>query len=269
MIHSQALIDRLRYAARALCRAAVPSAQAVWSPSTYPHGTDVGAVVLQCRAARGPTLARTQRIAQDTPTSVLLTVGSPGASDRFGVRVSDVLRFVDGGGRDALLAELQDPVRGPALLPGVTAVGVGSDAIRLNGAAGTLYEPEALGAVTLTIESTAHAELVTGPAAVVLEIEAWAGARAPIAQSVLLDVSSALRGQDVTEIEEISGCTFGRHPVGDVVDLTALSGPTWESRAVVRVAVSLRSTRATVIEEITTVGVTLAEPAITTEVSAP
>ncbi len=247
------MIDRLRYAARALCRAAVPTAEAVWAPSTYPHGVDAGSVVLACRAARGPTLARTQRIAQDTPTSILLTVGSPGASDRFGLRVADVLRFADSGGRDALLAELQDPVRGPALLPGVTAAGVSTDGIRLTGAAGTLYEPEAVGAVTLTIESTVYAELATGPASVVLEVECWAGARAPIAQSVLLDVSSALRGQDIDEIEEISGCTFGRHPVGDVVDLTALSGPTWESRAVVRIAVSLRSTRASVIEQITSV----------------
>ena len=274
------MIDRLRYAARSLALLAHPSAAVVWAPSTYPRSPSTGGDVITIRAARGPSRAQSLLLDRDTPTSLLLTVPTIAADDRIGLRVADVRRTVDVASgtaatvaRDALLAELVLADVGPALLPGVTAAAVGTDQIRLTGAAGTMHEPQALG-LTLAVESAAYAQLSTARASALLEVTAYSATRAPDAHGVLMNLEAALRGYDVDAIEDETGCIFARHPAGEIVDLTALAGPTWESRAVVRIAVSLRTTRAVEIYQIDAVGIDTIRTspsgtAIDTEILAP
>ena len=253
------MIDRLRYAARALVLAAHPTGvQCVWDPSTFPRSPTTGGSIVTVKIARGPSRSQSQRIDRDTPTSLLWTIAALTANSRVGLRVSSVQRHTDLGAaptaetaRDALLAVLNAAVIGPALLPGVTSAAVGTDSIRLTGGAGTLYDASALGpGVTLTTEASAYAQLSTGHANALLEVQAYAEGRAPAAVALLMELEAALRGADVDEIEEITGCTFARHPAGEIVDLTDMAGAEWESRAVVRLAVHLRTMRAVAIETI-------------------
>jgi hypothetical protein len=253
------VIDRLRYAVRQLVLAAHPSGvQCVWDPSTYPRSPTTGGSIVTAKIMRGPTRSQSQRVDRDVPTSMLCTIASPTANTRIGLRVSSVQRHTDLGAapttetaRDALLGVLNEATIGPALLPGVTAAAVGADAIRLTGAIGTLYDASALGpGVTLATEASTYVQLSTGRANALIELQAYAQGRAPVALELLGEVDAALRGIDVDAIEEITGCTFARHTAGDIVDLTAMAGAEWESRAAVRLAVHLRSMRAVAIEQI-------------------
>lgn len=253
------MIDRLRYAVRALVLAAHPTGvQCVWDPSTYPRSPTTGGSIVAARIARGPSLDQSHLFDADAPTSLLWTIADPVASSRVGLRVAGVPRTADldasptaADARDALLDVLTDAVLGPALLPGVTAAAVGAASIRLTGAPGTLYAPLAIGSgVLLAVESSTYAQHATGRASATIELAAFAQGRAPSAIALLAQVESALRGYDVDAIESVTGVTFARHAAGEIVDLTAMAGADWESRAVVRIALHLRSMRAVPISDI-------------------
>lgn len=255
------MIDRLRLAVRRMILAAHPAdVTAVWAPSTFPRSPGADRAIITAQCVRGPTLAQSERRRMTLPTSLLVTIASPTDNARMGLRLSGVQRYADLGAgetatsaRDALLDVLTEPLDAEALLPGVTVAGVGADSIRLTGAPGTMYEPEAIGpGLTYATESSVRARCLTGRAQAVLEVTAYAGGRAPIAQELLSGVETALRAPTVDAIEQDTGVIFGRHSLGDIVDLTALAGPEWESRAVARIAVSLRAMRAEEIETINT-----------------
>ena len=248
-------IDRLRYAVTALVETAT-GATAIWARTEWPRSPSTGANVIAVHAARGPSLRETERYSTDAPTSLLWTVAAPVADTRIGIMLAGIQVHADLPGavdatiaRDALLAALE---LSPRLLPGVTVAAVSTDSIRISGAIGTLYDPDVFGSgCTLTTETTEHAQIVTGRAHAMLELEAFASGSAPTAQQLLGDVALALRGFDIDAIEEATGCTIARHFAGDVVDLTQQAGDTWQSRASQRLAVHLRGYRAVGIETIT------------------
>jgi len=252
------VIPRLRYALQSLILAAHPTGViAVRADATYPSRTDADRITY--RIARGPSRTQSQRVDRDLPTSLLLAFADPVADARLGLRLSSTARYADLGAaptateaRGALGTVLRTALVGPALLPGVTITDVGTDALRLTGAAGTMWDPEVIGSgLTLTTESSAYVQCLTGRANAVVELEAYAAGTD--ATSLLMEIESALRGIAVDVIEDVTGAIFARHPVGEIVNLDALAGPAWESRAVVRLAVSLRTLRAEALESIESV----------------
>jgi hypothetical protein len=255
------MIPRLRYALRSLILAAHPSnVTAVRADATFPRSPSAGGDLVTYRIVRGPSRTQSQRVVLDLPTSLLLTFAAPVENTRIGLRLSDVARYADLGAapsatdaRDALSAVLSEAVIGPALLPGVTVADVSTEQIRLTGAAGTMWEPEAIGSgLTLTAETTQFAQCLTARARAVVELEAYS---ATDARGLLMEIEAALRGVAVDSVEHATGAIFERHPVGEIVNLDALAGPAWESRAVVRIAVSLRTLRAEALESIETVSI--------------
>lgn len=254
------MIPRLRYALQRLILAAHPSGvTAVRADATYPRSPSTGGDLVTYRIVRGPSRTQSQRVDRDLPTSILLTFdASPAANARVGVRLSGTARYADLGAaptatdaRDALGAVLRAAVVGPALLPDVTITDVGADSLRLTGVVGSLWDPSVIGSgMTLTTETTAYVQCLTGRAVATVELDAYS---ATDARGLLMEIESALRGLAVDAIEDETGAIFARHPVGEIVNLDALAGPEWESRAVVRIAVSLRTLRAEALEHIETV----------------
>lgn len=249
--------DRIRVAACALITSAT-EARAVWArkAGVFPKRFGDEGAVITCRIARGPTLRQSERLSVETPTSVLWTIADPVAETRVGIRAADVQVHADLGlapdaeaARDALYDTLVFDTLGPALLPDVAITQVGTDSIRLSGALGSLYCAEAFGSgASLAIETYETAQAVTGRAEAILEFAAFGASDGAEANDLLGELALALRSLDVDVIETQTGVDFARHPAGDIVDLTSTVGATWESRAVVRVAVHLRLYRAVPIE---------------------
>jgi hypothetical protein len=147
--------------------------------------------------------------------------------------------------RDRLLAQLTAPTGEPAILPGVAITADGTDGIKLDatGTAGLLWGARAVGpaAVTVSPTSTIHSEVMTGTARCTVEFQAFSrGGQGVEAQELLGALGGSLRSDSMIAIRDAYGVTFGG-PLSEPIDLTALAGADWESRASARLTVHVRS----------------------------
>ena len=254
---------RIKWAAYQAVSLALPSAVRLWGPALVPRRPSSGASIVVATLVQAPSTKAPERLQADTPTSLLWAVTAPTSGSRVGVRIGGVVLGVDvpvsgtaEDTRDALLDEFarEGGTLLSRLLPGVTAVAVGTDSIRLTTTVlGRLCEPSTFGpGAALTVEASTPCEVRTGRASGTLEFEAFAAGPGIAASAMLSELELALAGYDVEATGALSGVTLGRNAIGDIVPLDSLAGPTWESRATMRVAVSLRLYRAVAVDYIET-----------------
>lgn len=254
------ILDRVKFGSMALIGLST-SALAAWAPIELPRRPASGQDVITARLVRGPEIRGTRTYFQEEPTTVRWAIAAPTADSRVGISLASARFFADTGAaptvttvRDALLAVFTvDQLR---LIPGVTAVADGADAILFTatgGALGRLFCPVAFGpGATAPATVVVDAEVTTGNARGMLEFQAYAAGPGVDAQSLLAELISGLDSHDIAEMRHNIGLAF-QGPAGDVIDLTALAGPKWESRASVRLPVSFRSYRAIAVDTIDTI----------------
>lgn len=255
------VLERVKAAAVGLVGLTVPGPPlALELPASgYPRRPASGADVVGFRIVRGPAITGARKFAVVSPTAVRWTIAAPVADSRVGLSIGGVRYLVDTGAaptetsvRDLLLADITTI---PELLPGVTVSSAGADSIDFaadGGAPGLLRCAIALGpGATRTIVSDTTAEVETANARVMLQFTAFAAGAGTTAQSLLGDLAAGLHGNATIALRDRLGVAF-EGPAGDIVDLVGKAGPTWESRAALRVPVHLRSYRATAIDYIDT-----------------
>lgn len=235
-------------------------AVAAWAPAQhYPQRPSSGVPVVTATLQRGPEIRHSRVLSSCEPTDLRWSI-TPTADTLVGLSLAGVRFTVETGSlaadavRDALLAILQADTR---LIPGVTAAADGGDGISLTGAIGTMYTPCPIGpgaAIAVNAETTAEVE--TANARALLEFQAYASGPGIAAQGLLSRLTGSLKRSDILASRFRLGVAF-EGPAGDMVDLQGLAGPQWESRASVRLPVTLRSYSAAAVDDIATVSTTL------------
>lgn len=240
--------------------AATTGAVGVWSPSNYPRAPGDGSAVITAKIARGPNLIGLRSFMSAEPTTVTWTVTGASAGDLVGIGLTSArwayevqVGDTDTDARDGLLALFSADSR---QLPGVTVSASGADSIVFDsaGAVGALWRSSAIGPSTVVsvVDSNAvDCEVTTGRAEMLLELQAYASA-GPDAASVLADLLGGLVSYDVMATRERLGVIFGG-AAGDVVDLTAIAGADFESRASVRISAAMRTYRAVAVDTADTI----------------
>lgn len=243
MIH----LDRVR---RAVVQTVVQATGAVclWAPSQYPRRS-LGAAVVTARVTRGPRVLATDVFTvTDDPTVVDWSVSAATDDARVGLGITGARFLIDTPPgstpedvRDLLLAEIQDHTWPAA----VSITPQGTDTIRLSATGpGHLWHPTAIGSgVAVDVVTSAPAQIETSPAELEIEIQSYATGRGLDAHAVIADMVGGLSSQDLTDLRADLGVSLVG-PIGDVVDLTALDGSEWESRAATRIRARVRSYRA-------------------------
>lgn len=273
-------LNRVKLTATAMITA-VTGATALWAPSQYPRSSTSPAQVVTAKITRGPTVGRTQVRYESEPTSLRWTAVAPALGQRLILGVSGARWAYDVQGgddvtdaRDGLLAQIvASSVNGHQALPGVAVTADGAASILLNasGVPGLLWSPGIRGGeATLTVVSEVDCETETGIADCVLEFQAYVRGPGATAHELLGALGGALRGHDVAAIRERWGVAF-RGSLTEPINLDALAGAGWESRAAARLPIAVRSYRAVAVAtiETTQLSLTVEDAVLEFEVSAP
>lgn len=201
--------------------------QAVWAPSGYSGRP--GASIRFIGPISGVNAARPVRT---LPTAGTFTV--PAASPS---RIEISGRRWDATGRDAFLALLG---AGPTLVNATFAAGGANEITVVGNEVGDLWRPRTSGGATWTATSTAVCEAVIGEVEVNVEVQFFStdkylrGGAMATATKLVTHAGS----YDQEALFDQYNCSLGRRPL-QVTDLTALSGPDFESRAAVTFSVNL------------------------------
>lgn len=227
----------------------------IWAPSEYPR-RDLGATVVSARLVRGPTArGRTTGYSAEA-TALTLTISGAAEAQRVGWSIGGVKRMVDVGAedtdedvRDALLAAAVVGTGEDAWHPGVTIEALSTNKITFAGAAGTMWNPRALGAsASFAVDASTDCQIQTGVQSAVVELQAYAS-RGTAAAAVLGDIAGQLSMDELIAVRSDLGVTF-QGPMSEPVDLSKMAGAQWDSRAAARLRVSLRSYAAKAINTI-------------------
>lgn len=230
----------------------------LWAPTNFPRRTAGGSVVT-ASVVRGPLFHATSIMQSDEPTVLTWTVDEPTANQRVGLTIAGARWTVDVGAvdtattaRDALLDLFTAEI-----LPGVTIAASGADAITFdaNDVPGLLWRPQSIGALaTVTVDESIVCEVSTATAEVVVELQAYAAGRGMSALSILADVAGGLNMDVAAALRLQNGVSLTSK--SELVDLTAIAGADWESRASFRTTWGIRSYKARAIDAIESVELT-------------
>lgn len=221
-----------------LASAGAGNATVVWAPSDYPRPS-AEPVILAAKLIGGPSgspLGGEAVYEVELPTEALATFTGAGT-----VRLRAAGWYWEATGasatalRDAMLAAIAaDPV--PYV--GATAVAVGAAQLRLTGTAlGDLYHLGVSGPATFVATDSEPAVVQSGEVQSTIEVQAYSLTRHPYGGAA--DVLSAWLGKLLLPSQRDILDRYGLAVLGPrpgVVDLTTLSGPSWESRAAVRLS---------------------------------
>lgn len=253
---------RLQMGVEAWIASILPAASVLWNPVELPRES-TRSLVVQPRVISGltsATLGGIERRNTTLPMQVTATIAgvSPGDSVLLcfsGLSFEHTATAGQTGEdvRDALLVAVTS-----SLLHDVTAIGVGSDKIQLSApSVGDMYGVSASsnteGVISLSVDATQSAQVTIGEAETTVQIQAYSTnryLRLGAAQSLatLLARQNSQSAQSLLESYAIS--ILG--PVGQIIDLTALSGPQFESRAAVNVQFTMPTIYAEAIDNIET-----------------
>lgn len=269
-------IDRVRAMVMATARALVPTITPIWARSLYPNRNGDGPV-LTAALVRGPLIApKTHRVIDDPRELVLRFDGTiPGERVGFaatGARWYATAGIDDEATRDALLDVFTTDRGADFLTAGVEVAAVGTDGIAFDAdAPGLLWGAAAIGTgVELEVEAFDEIEVAQGVATMVIELQAYAPDGGPDAAMILAEIIGGM-GLDVA-IAIRTDLGVGYLGAEEVVDLTTLAGALWQSRAAVRLRLSILSHSTGVAESVNEIdgSFTVRTPvvAITTDVHA-
>ena len=252
-------LDRVQRALVAALRYTTEADAVLWAPAQYPRRA-LGSKVVTAKMVRGPLIQHASKYYQDEPTRLTWSISSAVDNDRVGLAATGARwthDVVPGQSisevRDALLSQFTSEV-----LPGVEVSSSGSGSIRFNasGVPGLLWRPAAIGSnVTVTEDATLGSEVTTAPGLCTIEIQTYAAGRAVESMSLLSKFMGALGSTNLVSIFDALGVSV-LGPAGEPIDLTAVAGAEWESRAMARLTTSIRSYYAAAIDTIETVAIT-------------
>ena len=255
-------IDRLQAGVIAWLSDAMPSTTVLWAPSEFPRST-AGATFLAARILSGPDLdpqGGASRTPATLPTAMLLSVTGNTAGQDIRLELSGraFVYTIQGGdsitdARDGLLAEI-----GSEPMVSATFAASGSDGITITAdAIGDLYNTSIAGPATLAATASALAIVSTGLVTTRLEVQAYSTDRTPRggALGTLSEIRGRARLPSATSILQIYGLALVGSP-GRLIDITALSGPRWETRAAWDVRISQVTFAAEAVDPIEIVNAT-------------
>lgn len=255
--------DRIEAAVIGCIRVLGPAGiDAVWSRSLYPHRSSDNPCAV-AKVVRGPWQKPADMHESDEPTRVVWTLGAVRSGARVGVSFTGADWTIDTistditEARDALIAVFNTDA-GIEYLPGVTVTAVGADSIEFDadGVPGLLFTPARIGsAASIEVTAAIPCEVSTAIARVVVELQTYANGGGSDALSILAGINGAMGMSRAAELRHRLGVTY--HGCEEPVDLTAVSGADWESRASTRWQMTVRDYTAHPIDTIETVGAEL------------
>ena len=243
-------IDRLQAGIVALCRALVPAATVVWSPSELPRGAAADLIVA-CRLLAGPdndpiggaTATPCTLPLTATLTILVATVGesivlqASGRSFEYVIESGDTLTDV----RDGLLAVI---AASPGSLVDATFTASGAASIAIAALElGDLYplrvRQSTAGLASLVVVTTGAGLAQSTDVRAWIELQAVSTNKAPRsgAAAALAQILGRRNLPAAMAIMERFGLAFTGNP-GRVVGLDAIAGPAWQSRSAVTLYVS-------------------------------
>lgn len=274
-----AYLDRLEAGLFALVAAATPSLAAdeiLWAPSEYPRSSQGGAAVSLFRRGGGWAEGEQSTPGRGIllPTEATITVtGSPAAARACTIyatgarwRVSVPGGTSDPDFRDAIIAALS--AAGHSLRATIT--DVDDDQVSLVGdflgSLGTANPIEVRGDATASTVAEQLARVTYGTERSRVEVQTHSIERYPHggAHDVSGQIRAALHAPHVMRL--LDGYGLAIADVGPLVDLTSLSGPTWQSRAVFDVFTSQRADRADAVEAVAEVAAAVTDQTLTTQI---
>ena len=267
MSTSPVRIDRLQAGLVAWVQSVHPGTTVVWAQSGFPRDTDTG-LVFTLRVLAPPSedpIGGGSRSTRLMPTRVTVqiegaTVGESvklsvsGRSWEYEIEAGDDVEAV----RDGLLAAIEAPTMVSAAF-----TAVGSDSIQIDATAvGDLHSVwsrgSADGLIDHTVDATTLCEVASADVRTYVEVQAWSYQLAP-----RLGAPAALSRLMQTRRLTTAVSTLGAYGLAVVggppapIDLSALSGPAWQSRASISFYVSQLALYAEPVESIERVRGTL------------
>ncbi len=255
-------LDRVEAAVVACVLALAPSGTvAVWSRSLYPHRNSDPSVVT-AKVVRGPSVRPAELIEVDEPTVLRWSLAAVAAGARVGIAMTGARWYVDAVStdvtavRDALLALFTDG-DGAEFLPGVTVAAIDDDTIEFDadGVPGLLFSPVAIGVAAIEVITAVPSEVAMATSTLVVELQAYAQGGGSDASGILASINGGMSMSAAVDIRHDLGIVY--HGAEEPVDLSAIAGADWESRASTRWQLSTRSYIARAIPTIETVETTL------------
>lgn len=265
-------LDRLQAGLAALVALRAPGTAFVWAPAEYPRAT-AGASLVAAKILTGPSVdgAASVRVVSlptaATWTATAATAGSTvvlrasGRAWEYQVQAGDDVTAV----RNGMLAAIG---ANPMVSASFTSSGAASIAIVAD-ALGDLYGLEAAGSATMTATASTVAEAQVETVASLIELQAYSTELSPRlgASALLSKIRGGLRLGSAQRTLDAYGLSI-RDGFGNVVNLDALSGPSWQSRAALQIRIAQLSIAAEPADLIETVRVDLTVDSLTAEVEA-
>lgn len=240
----------------------------VWTQGQVPRQlVDSGdsGELLSLRLASGPVpvhRAHSHGFTLTPASSIIVTVTGATVGTRNVVRLNDFAYY-----RDTVAGDTVATVRN-VLLAAIQEGESGAVTATASGAAGILLAGDFLGglrSLELVGQLTSSGAVISGDSVIVSErtmshlvtLQAFSRGREPRTGAVaLLDLAlDELRAPDVSE--ELSRYGLGVWDYGAPVDLSAIAGGNWESRASADLTISARSVAVRSVHEIDSVGITV------------
>lgn len=233
-------LDQVQAAIGAVVQTAAPSAVYLWAPAEYPSRA-LGAAVVTAEIVRGPDVEGMDGGYSSEPTAITWTADGAGdVGDPCGLVIAGWwYASVREAGDD--VTDLRDDVLSQLEDAGWDATASGAASIEIVAVApGLLWGLREVGESTIDLDTVVDCESMTGTARMVVELQAYCGGTARVeAQQLLSQIAGQIGTEDVIQARATRGLAIAG--IDPVINIRAVDGAGWESRAAMRLRCSARS----------------------------